>query len=550
MPGGLMNLTSMGNENIILNGNPKKTFFKATYNKYTNFGMQKFRIDFEGNRVLNYDSPTVLDFKIPRYADMLYDTFICINMPDIYSPIKHVETDICNNNLLPYNFKWINEVGAFMIREIEIYSGGVSLSKYTGEYLSCLKERDYSLSKRKLWDKMVGNVTEMTDPGNTRGNVNTYPHAAYMDERGVEPSIRGRKLYIPMDAFFCDSTKLAIPLVALQYQEISIRITFEPVSRLYTINNVDAVEDNTGISYRSAPNPNIPDQQLWRFIQPPADRKASVEKYNTRNDWNSDIHLISSYIFLDKEEQRVMAMSNHKILMKQIYTYTYLGKSGSQIVDIESKDLVSNYTWRFRRSDAFERNEWNNYTNWAYKDVIPQKLQEFQGKGGEENGYTNKTGAVFFSTGPLLDTFSSYSVNVKEILIDLAIVIEGIYRENVFDSGVYNYLEKYNKTGCDTKDGLYFYSFATNGLRNNYQPTGAMNMNKFKNVSFEYNTISTPLSITGNNTEYICDLCGNAIGFRKNTSSLYDYTFDLVVFEERYNVIMIQGGRIGLLHAR
>ena len=66
MTGGLMNLTAQGNENIILNGNPKKTFFKATYNKYTNFGMQKFRIDFEGNRILNYNTPTILDFKIHR----------------------------------------------------------------------------------------------------------------------------------------------------------------------------------------------------------------------------------------------------------------------------------------------------------------------------------------------------------------------------------------------------------------------------------------------------------------------------------------------------
>ena len=29
--------------------------------------------------------------------------------------------------------------------------------------------------------------------------------------------------------------------------------------------------------------------------------------------------------------------------------------------------------WRFKRSDAFQRNEWNNYTNWAYKDIQPQK---------------------------------------------------------------------------------------------------------------------------------------------------------------------------------
>ena len=86
MPGGLMNIASYGNENLILTGNPKKTFFKTTYHKYTNFGMQKFRIDYKGLRTLNYKQETVMDFKIPRYAELLNDTYIVINMPDIWSP--------------------------------------------------------------------------------------------------------------------------------------------------------------------------------------------------------------------------------------------------------------------------------------------------------------------------------------------------------------------------------------------------------------------------------------------------------------------------------
>ena len=547
MTGGLMNINAQGNENIILNGNPKKTFFKATYNKYTNFGMQKFRIDFEGNRVLNYNSPTVLDFKVPRYADMLYETFICITLPNIYSPIKYNKEAIDGNQLLPYEFKWIEELGAHMIREIEIYSGGVSLSRYSGEYLSCLKERDYSGEKKKLWNKMVGNVPELTSPENCNGRVNVYPHAQYIDQTGVEPSIRGRKLYIPMDAFFCDSSKLALPLVAIQYQEISIRITFEPITKLYTINNVNDVQYSNGLSYRSAPNPNIPEHQMWRFLQPPADHAASTSLYNqTRNDWNTDIHLISTYIFLGKEEQRVMAQVNHKILMKQIYTYTFLGKAGSQMVDIESKDLISNYTWRFRRSDAFERNEWNNYTNWAYKDIQPQKNQLLTTEIISRAGANIVSANTHYITGSL----GTYSKNVKNILIDLGIVMEGVYRENVFDSGVYNYVEKYNKTGKNTTDGLYFYSFATDGNRRNYQPTGAMNVNRFKKISFEFNTITPPIDPEGSSSEYICDLSGNAIGFRKNISKLNTYNYDLVIFEERYNVIMIQSGRIGLLHAR
>ena len=42
MAGGLLNIVSVGNNNVILTGNPTKTFFNVTYSKYTNFGLQNF----------------------------------------------------------------------------------------------------------------------------------------------------------------------------------------------------------------------------------------------------------------------------------------------------------------------------------------------------------------------------------------------------------------------------------------------------------------------------------------------------------------------------
>ena len=66
MAGGLLNLVSSGQQNVILNGNPSKTFWKAAYLKYTNFGMQKFRIDFEGSTTLRLAESSTFQFKVPR----------------------------------------------------------------------------------------------------------------------------------------------------------------------------------------------------------------------------------------------------------------------------------------------------------------------------------------------------------------------------------------------------------------------------------------------------------------------------------------------------
>ena len=133
MPGGLLNLVSYGNQNIILNGNPSKTMFKFVYAKYTNFGLQKFRLDFDGARTLRLNESSTFDFKIPRYADLLMDTYVVVTIPDIWSPVYNPTIDT-NFQWSPYEFKWIKNLGALMIQEIEITCGSLTLQRYTGEY--------------------------------------------------------------------------------------------------------------------------------------------------------------------------------------------------------------------------------------------------------------------------------------------------------------------------------------------------------------------------------------------------------------------------------
>ena len=89
MAGGLLNIISEGNNSVILTGNPSKTFFKVKYSKYTNFGLQKFRIDYDGTRDLRLSEESTFKFKIKRYAELLMDTYLVITLPDVWSPIYH-----------------------------------------------------------------------------------------------------------------------------------------------------------------------------------------------------------------------------------------------------------------------------------------------------------------------------------------------------------------------------------------------------------------------------------------------------------------------------
>lgn len=144
---GLLNLVSQGSNNEFLMGNPTSTFFKTSYKKHTNFGMQKFRIDYDGIRDIRLTEPSTFKFRIPRYAELLMDTYIVITLPNIWSPIYH-PCEQTNYRWSPYEFRWIKNIGTNIIKEIEITCGSQVLQKYSGEYIRAMVDRDYNAEKK------------------------------------------------------------------------------------------------------------------------------------------------------------------------------------------------------------------------------------------------------------------------------------------------------------------------------------------------------------------------------------------------------------------
>ena len=98
MPGGLLNIVAYGQQNIILNGNPSKTFFKCAYVKYTNFGLQKFRIDFNGQRTLRLTEDSKFTFKMPRYADLIMIHIWLLHYP-LYGALYILPKTVVENGL-------------------------------------------------------------------------------------------------------------------------------------------------------------------------------------------------------------------------------------------------------------------------------------------------------------------------------------------------------------------------------------------------------------------------------------------------------------------
>jgi len=533
MPGGLMNLVSYGQQNIILNGNPSKTFFKTTYAQYMNFGLQKFRVDFEGTRTLRLTEDSTFSFKIPRYADLLMDTYLSFELPHIWSPVYH-DTDLSLN--IPYEFRWIDNLGAKMISNISITCGNQTLQEFSGDYLLAMVQRDYSSEKKDLFDKMVGNDSELNDPANFGNRNGNYPNALYTtDPVGAEPSIRGKILYIPLNSWFMLKSQMAFPLTALQYNELYITIKLRPINELFRIRDVkDSVNNYPFI----APNFNSPYMQFYRFLQiPPAEQITDDTSVylDTRTLWNTDIHLNCTYCFLSNDEVKLFALQEQKYLFKQVHETKFFNVTGTNKVDLKSIGMIASDLFYFQRSDVNLRNEWSNYTNWEYNylpsDIVP----------------TSMTNAVNPSTN-LYSSGNYYVGNIKNILVNMGILLDGSYRENDQPAGIYNLIEKYVRTNGNAPDGLYCYNYCLNTTPYEIQPSGAINMNRFNQVELEFTTITPPLDPNAQTTT-ICDANGTIIGINKSTWRIYNYNYDLYVFEERINLVTFVGGNCGLMYA-
>ena len=550
--GGILNLVSQGNNNKILLGNPSINVFKAKYVKTRNFGKQAFRLDYDGSRDLRLTEPSTFQITVKRYAELLLDTFLCINLPDVWSPIYHPCAET-GGQWAPYDFRWIDDIGSQMISEVVVTSGAMIIGKYSGNYLSNVVDRDFSAEKKDLYNRASGNTAETNDPANAFSRVNTYPSAYYTGAAGgSEPSIRGRQLYIPINTWFTLDAKCAFPLIAQQYNELVITITLRPIQELFRVRDVFDFANNYPYV-----QPDFTKAQfgMYRFLQTPPAVDISPASYaNTIQVWNSDIHLIADYIFLAEEDSVEFARADNVYLVKDIYEYLFENVVGTQKVQLLSNGLVNNWMFYFQRNDVNMRNEWTNYTNFPYKGLpvdvqqapVTDSLSPFSSAAKQNIGpgiNQDDTNTGIFVTGPL-------SVeNQREIMQTMGIVLDGNYRENTLTSGYYNFVDKYRRSAGAAKDGLYFYNFGLDtGV---YQPTGgSINLSRFRVIQYEFTTYVPPVDQARSQQTVVCNQEGQPIAIYKSNWQLYDYTYNLIVQEERYNVLSFLGGYCGLMYAR
>jgi len=233
-----------------------------------------------------------------------------------------------------------------------------------------------------------------------------------------------------------------------------------------------------------------------------------------------------------------------------------------------STGLVTSWMMMFQRSDVPLRNEWSNYTMWPFDKppyavtklgytVADSPIAEAYTFSTSDGDIVIEAGTLGYGLNPngtLSNLYSSGELsNRRDILISLGILLDGALREETRPAGVFQHQQQYLASpglGSSTLHGLYCYNFCLNTSPFNLQPSGAINLSKYSKIELEFSTIEPALNPDG--TFYtICDADTNAqIGVAKQNANIYLYTFNLVVIEERFNVLSFVGGNAALMVAR
>lgn len=228
-----MQLVCYGAPDVYLTGNPQISFFHFVYQRHTHFAVECIDVPMP-------DASFGKECKVtlPRKGDMVSRTYLVVTMPEVRGK----------------NVRWVDDVHHAMIENVSLEIGGQIIESQTGEFMHIWKE--LSLPPAKL------------------------PAYTAMTRMPIEPAehIESDTLYIPLELHFCKLPSLAIPMIALQFKDVNIKVTFRKAEYLLH-GTVEHVSDLTAC-------------------------------------------LAADYIFLDTDERRRLAQNTRETLMTQVQNVT------------------------------------------------------------------------------------------------------------------------------------------------------------------------------------------------------------------------------------
>lgn len=241
MTGGILQLVAYGAQDIYLTDCPQITFFKVVYRRHTTFSTQIFEKTFNEQPTFGKTAKVKL-FRLGDLATKMYLRIVVGELASTTGP-----------------FAWVRRLGHAIINEVRIELSGCAIDKQTGTWLDIWYELTRFGQRDEGYRQMIADVDKMT-----LYNTNTKPEYV---------------MYVPLQFWFNRHYGLALPLIAIYYSDIYVRVTVEKKENLLvrcsTFNNFD--------------NMKI-----------------------------LDFGLVTEYVYLDIDERKRFAVDRHEFLIDQV----------------------------------------------------------------------------------------------------------------------------------------------------------------------------------------------------------------------------------------
>lgn len=169
MSGGITQLVAIGAQDAHIVGDPEVSFFRSTYRRHTNFSQTVERQIIQGN-VANNGMSTI---RVDRKGDLLSQMYFVVD-----------------NGSETQSESWLT-----LIDKVELLIGGQVIDTQEREFLTNVAVDTLSTNMSKSANGLF---------------------------RGRGTSTR----FFPLRFFFCENFQSALPLVALQYHDVEIRVTW------------------------------------------------------------------------------------------------------------------------------------------------------------------------------------------------------------------------------------------------------------------------------------------------------------------------------------
>ena len=285
MTGGVIQLIAKGKEDICLTGNPQISFFKSIHRRYTNYAIENRILVFDGK--IDFDN--IISCDISKYGDLLHKMFLAIDFKITYkcvesgSEIKAKEND---NTLDTRIYSENTHLGHSLIRSANIMIGENEIDNHSGEWLQIINElnNDKYATVNTLFTGNNKTPIIFSPVKSMVGDIGTTINVDENSSKG-DTSSETYRFYIPLYFWFCRDSGLALPLIALQHQDVKLNIELE------NINNIKQ-------------NPDF--------------GKVGDDPYIEIQSKEIDMKLCVDYIFLDKDERKIFAANSHEYLIEQL----------------------------------------------------------------------------------------------------------------------------------------------------------------------------------------------------------------------------------------